>query len=95
MKSLGRGIWLILTLDCEGSARLTSEGFDRKLGIFERIAIRCHNAFCKKSRKLAKQLKLLNKVLSRKSKSDLAQAPSLSEKTKQRIQKMIDETLDS
>lgn len=55
-------MWLILTLDCEQSARLTSESLDRRLYFAERWAVRAHNAFCRKSRNLARQLKLLDQA---------------------------------
>ena len=37
-----RGLWLILTLDCEQSARLTSESFDRPLSRVEIQALWIH-----------------------------------------------------
>lgn len=58
-----KGIWLILTLDCEQSAWLTCESFDRTLTAFERWALRLHNAYCKKSRSLTRQLQLLDQSL--------------------------------
>lgn len=92
MKSLLRGIKLILTLDCEGSARLTSEGFDRNLTIFERIAIRMHNAMCKKSRRLAHQLRKLNEALKNNNRVEPSPA-GLSPEAKQRIQALMEKEL--
>ena len=92
MKSLLRGIKLILTLDCEGSARLTSEGFDRKLSIYEKLAIRAHNSMCKKSRKLARQLKRLHQTMLSKESSD-CQPLGMSAEAKTRIQQVMEKEL--
>ena len=93
MRAFFRGIKLILTLDCEGSARLTSESFDRSLSIYERLAIRAHNSMCKKSRKLARQLRLLHQTM-RKSESPNIHAASMSTEAKARIQQLMDKELD-
>ena len=63
MRRIFKNIWLILSLDCEQSAWLTSESFDRTLTVSERWAVRLHNAYCKKSRSLARQLQLLDQAL--------------------------------
>ena len=54
-----QAIWLILTIKCEQSAMLTSASFDRKLTFGERFAVRFHQGYCRKSRRLAEQLVLL------------------------------------
>lgn len=69
MKSIWRGLVLILTLDCEGSAWLVSESLDRRLTLAERWAVRLHHLVCRSSRELAKQIRDLH-----------AQAARLSEK---------------
>ena len=92
MKSLLRGIKLILTLDCEGSARLTSEGFDRKLSIYEKLAIRAHNSLCKKSRKLARQLKKLHQAMLNEEDSD-CKPVGMSAEAKNRIQQVVEKEL--
>ena len=65
MKRIFKGFRLILTLDCEHSARITSESFERKLFWYERCAVRLHNAFCLRSRRLEKQIKLLHQFVIR------------------------------
>lgn len=59
MKSFWKAFVLILTLNCEQSARLVSESFDRRLGWAERMAVFCHHRICRSSRELAKQLKII------------------------------------
>ena len=56
-------IYLILTLDCEQSAHLTSDSFDRDLDWSERVASALHRLICGKSRKLHHQLIALNETL--------------------------------
>ncbi len=58
-----KSIWFILTLDCQGSAELTSESLDRPLHWAETLAVKCHCMICKKSKLLNRQLKALdNKI---------------------------------
>ena len=54
-----RALRLILTIKCEKSAMLTSESFDRRLTFSERFAVGFHQAYCRKSRRLAAQLSML------------------------------------
>lgn len=63
MKALAQQIWMILTLDCEGSARLTSESMDRPLNWAERWAVRMHRFVCKKSRKLNRQMLEMHRAM--------------------------------
>lgn len=70
-------IYLILTLDCEQSAKLTSDSFDRDLDWSEYIATRLHRLICSKSRRLNSQLTKLNNALQ----NDLSNAKD--EETKQ------------
>lgn len=56
MKKFLAKIYLILTLDCEQSAKLTSDSFDRKLDWSEYVAATLHRLICSKSRKLDRQL---------------------------------------
>ena len=77
---------MILTLDCQGSAELTSESFDRQLHWAERIAVKLHCMICAKSRRLNHQLTDLNKKLDEvmiEQKSD--QSLSLSSDARNRI----------
>ena len=55
-------IWMILTLNCEDSARLTSESMDRPLNWAERSAVSAHRMVCSKSRRLNRQLLEMNKT---------------------------------
>ena len=88
MKQIFHDIYLILTLDCEGSARLTSESIDRKLRWSEAIALKAHQLICAKSRKLDRQLLELHAGLRKEIDGQL----SLS--ARQRIQAKIDERMD-
>lgn len=54
-----KGVILILFMNCEQSALLTSDSFDRPLSRWERVALWCHLAICGKSRRLAAQMKML------------------------------------
>lgn len=55
--------WTILTIDCQGSAELVSQSFDRKLHWSENLAVWVHCRLCSKSRKLNTQLKAMNQKL--------------------------------
>ena len=97
MKSVMRGLVLIMTLNCEQSARLTSESFERSLTWCERCAVRIHNAICKKSRNLAAQLRILHAMCSRNNEAliELIETRNrLSPLARQRIEKSIQEHLD-
>jgi len=59
-------IWMILTLNCEDSARLTSESMDRPLNWAERTAVSAHRLVCSKSRRLNRQLLEMHKALTQK-----------------------------
>ena len=63
MKHFLQKIYLILTLDCAQSAKLTSDSFDRDLDWSERVAAKLHRMICSKSRKLNRQLTDLNNAL--------------------------------
>ena len=63
MKHFFQQIYLILTLDCAQSAKLTSDSFDRDLDWSERVAAKLHRMICSKSRKLNRQLTDLNDAL--------------------------------
>ena len=95
MLRLIKGIRLILTLDCEQSARMTSESFDRHLDWSERIAVRMHNAFCRRSRQLEKQLRALHAALERnRSQLDTGSAQaSLSPQALEKIRKTIRQSI--
>ena len=63
MKQLFSDVYLILTLDCEGSARLASDSLDRRLRWSENAAAKIHRLICGKSRKLDRQLVEMNGAL--------------------------------
>lgn len=72
MKSIWRGLVLILTIKCEQSAQLVSESFDRELTWAERWAVRLHHRVCRSSRELAKQLRSLHAGATRLAREGLA-----------------------
>ena len=84
MNRFFKQIWMILTLDCEGSAQLSSESLDRRLNWAERTAVWAHCMICKKSRELDGQLIQLGKKLDGMAPSQL-KAESLSDDAKARI----------
>lgn len=84
MKRFFKQIWMILTLDCEGSAHLSSESLDRPLNWAERTAVRTHCMICKKSRELDAQIIQLGKKLDGIAPSQI-QVESLSDDAKLRI----------
>jgi hypothetical protein len=63
MKRFVKSLGLILTLDCEQSARLTSESLDRPLNRAERWAVKLHRLICAQSRRLDNQITLLDQYL--------------------------------
>jgi hypothetical protein len=83
MKLLSK-IYLILTLDCEQSAKLTSDAMDRRLDWSEQVAAVLHRMICAKSRKLHAQLNDLNLALE-KSISRLEHLPDLSAEARRRM----------
>lgn len=96
MIRLFKNIWLILTLDCQGSAELTSQSFDRQLRWPERIAVWFHCLICSKSRKLNTQLSAINTKLEKVLSSEQASAQfSLSSEAKLRIQEKLDQARDA
>ena len=51
---------MLLTLHCEESTRIQSEGLDRDLSAVERWAVRLHSLSCKVCRRFRKQLEFVN-----------------------------------
>ena len=90
MLQILKNIWMILTLDCQGSAELTSESFDRKLHWSEFLAVKLHCLICAKSRKLNKQLRILDRQLNN-SLDETAQTIRLSEAAKRRMARKLEE----
>ena len=50
---------LILTMRCDDASRLSSESLDRKLFVYERVALRLHTLGCWSCRHLVRQLRIL------------------------------------
>ena len=65
MTSLLAKINKILTLKCDEASHLTSESFDRRLLLHERLAVRLHVVGCHSCRQFARQLKLLHESFQR------------------------------
>ena len=87
MKFLSK-IYLILTLDCEQSAKLTSDGMDRQLDWSERVASTLHRLICGESRRLTAQMNELNRMLEKTVAQD-GHLPDLPEEARQRILRQI------
>ena len=52
-----------LRLNCREVTRLTLEGGDRRLGLFDRIGIRLHLMICDACPRFAKQVKLMRQAI--------------------------------
>lgn len=63
MRSIFLNLKTILLMDCETSARLTSESFERRLSAAERLGLRIHQALCRSSYRLARQMELMEAEL--------------------------------
>lgn len=87
IKKLFGMTYLILTLDCEDSAELTSEGFDRPLDWAERTALVLHRMICGQSRRLHNQMEALHDKLE--DRVATAVIPELSQDARERILKSI------
>lgn len=88
MSDLLQKIWMILTLNCEGSARLTSDSMDRPLNWAERWAVRMHRFVCKKSRKLNRQMLEMHRAVMNPPDTESA---GLSPDARSRIQAQLDQ----
>ena len=90
-------IWMILTLNCEDSARLTSESMDRPLNWAEKSAVSGHRLVCSKSRRLNKQLLKMHHALKQNNAFDSGnvQIEGLSTDAKSRIRTAISSTDNS
>lgn len=80
-------IWMILTLNCEESARLTSESMDRPLNWAEKVAVSCHRLICARSRRLNRQLLDMHEAFKRNNAFEVEDGPieGLSSDAKSRI----------
>jgi len=92
MTKIIKGVFLILMLDCEQSARLTSESFDRPLSRWERWALRIHQACCSSSYRVARQMEMVARGLKERNESQQslpALSESLSEEARDRIRQNL------
>ena len=89
-------IWMILTVDCEDSARLTCESMDRPLNWAERAGVSLHRMICSKSRRLNRQLLQMHQALKRQNAFDSNDGviEGLSADAKSRIRSAISSTPD-
>ena len=71
MKKAIKGLFLILMLDCEQSARLTSESFDRPLSRSEIWALRIHQFCCRSSHRVARQMEMIARAIRDRDPADL------------------------
>lgn len=94
MIQLAKSIWMILTLDCQGSAELTSQSFDRKLHWSENLAVKLHCMICSKSRRLNRQLRLMDQKLNQ-TFAENVESIKLSDVAKARMSKRLQEARGS
>ena len=82
-------------LSCKETARLISDGLDRKLPLRRRIALRLHLAMCSGCRAYKNQIESLNRLFSRRAKRELTRldfgAQSLSAQARERIKSSLHE----
>ena len=89
MMRILKNIWLILSLDCEQSAQLTSDSFDRKLTWAEHVAVFMHRFICRKSRRLNRQMVILNRQLKALADDHWSMKATLSDNAKHRIRNRL------
>ena len=82
-----KAVKLLLTLHCEESSRLQSEGLERKLSGVERWAVRLHFLSCKACRHFRKQLAFLQEAAERR--RELTEGVKLPSETRERIQREL------
>lgn len=59
------GLIKVLTLNCDESTRLVSDGLDGELGRIERLALRMHLFTCRPCRRMRAQFLLLKQAASK------------------------------
>ncbi len=74
--SLLAGVWKILTLKCDESTGLVSDGFERDLRPMERWALRMHLISCRPCRRMRAQFNLLHQAASKLAKSTHTDTPN-------------------
>ena len=82
-------IKLILTLHCDQSTRLVSEGLDRHLTFAERWAIRLHRIGCWSCRRFAHQLRFIRQAAQASGHAPPAASHQLPAETRARILEAI------
>lgn len=85
-------------LTCKETARLVSEGLDRKLSLWQRMNLRLHLTMCGACSSYRRQVETLNRIVRRRfdeSTVDVTatDAPACPEQSKRRITKSIREQL--
>jgi hypothetical protein len=53
-----------MLLNCKEATRLVSQGLDRRLGLFERVALRLHLLICEGCANFSRQLAFVRRALS-------------------------------
>ena len=92
MIKIFQGVLLILMLDCEQSARLTSESFDRSLTRLELTALWIHQKCCRNSDRVARQMEMVARAIQQQSVADsISLNDDLSEEARNRIRQRLRE----
>ncbi|HWE37728.1 MAG TPA: zf-HC2 domain-containing protein [Isosphaeraceae bacterium] len=79
----------LLTMPCEGFARLASESLDRDLPRPERWALAVHLAYCVACRRYRRQLALIRAAAERLRARDEADTPALSPEARDRLRRAL------
>ncbi len=88
-----KGLILILMMDCEQSARLTSESFDRKLTKFEVLALKIHQFCCRSSYRVARQMEMVYRQLQQSNSLEM-KGDNLSNAARSRIRSQLRGLMD-
>lgn len=86
--SILHDIKMVLSLSCDESSRLVSDGLERPLSRTERLALRLHLMVCHRCRKFRRNLKLLRTLLRGRTEqclTDTGAPPTLAPDEKARI----------
>ena len=80
---------LILFMDCETSARLTSDSFERSLSAAERLGLRIHQFLCRNSYRLARQMEMMETELQSLARNRPFQPDRLSQERREAIRQQL------
>lgn len=95
MIGIVKGVFLILMLDCEQSARLTSESLDRPLCRSEIWALKIHQFCCRSSHRVARQMEMVASALRERDDVELkAASESMSDEARERIRNQLRDLSD-